>query len=145
MSELTRSTVDKLAEDLNEGDLAHRLRETLAGLEQRLVANPADYRLKERLRLLVAQLGDDLRMLRESRSGRTPSPPPAEGRPFQSRPDAAPDVIGRQLATLAEGTRMLIEEGELHGSALIPAGELGMLTQTQQLASMVLNAQAAEE
>ncbi|HEX5938758.1 MAG TPA: hypothetical protein VFZ12_00185 [Dehalococcoidia bacterium] len=141
----TREQVDELARDAGESELARRFVETLSRLSARLAKPDLDSQAtRELIRALVARLGDDLRMLRESWSGRMPSPPPPEGRPLQSRPDAPLSLLCRQLEAIAEGARVLIAETPRQGSASIVDAGLGPLTQAQHLAAMTLRVQEVD-
>lgn len=140
---LSREEVDALADGATAVDLARHLVLALQQLDLNLASSTSDRpETKDHIRALVAQLSDDLRMLRESRSGRIPSLPPAEGRPRQSRPDAPLAVLRRQLEAVSEGMRMLMEEGREQGSALIPDAALGELTPARHLAAMLLRVRA---
>ena len=147
MSEaLRREEIDALAADGTLNDLGRRLIIQLQDLAQRLEGDGlSGDSAREIVRPLIAQLGDDLRMLRESRAGRTPTPAPSEGRPLQSRPDVPLDVLQRQLEALAEGVRMVVEEAPALGSAPIPDPEYGALMPQQHLAAMVLRARMASD
>ncbi|MPZ22463.1 MAG: hypothetical protein GEU28_02740 [Dehalococcoidia bacterium] len=140
---IARDEVERLAAGASEGDLAREVASALRDVESRL-GSPVAERPETRsaARDLIARFGDDLRMLREARSGRAPSPPPAEGRPLQSRPDAPVAILARQVAALAEGLRMLMEEGQAGGTNPIPDAELGDLTHAQHLAAMLIRARA---
>jgi hypothetical protein len=143
--EPTREEVDAVAAGSNATELARQFVTVLNQLSGRL-ADPAldSPPTCTLVRTLIARLGDDLRMLRESWSGRLPSPPPAEGRPLQSRPDAPLSLLRRQAEAIAEGARMLVQETPNQGSASIPDSSLGPLTQSQHLAAMTLRVQALE-
>lgn len=145
ISHPTREQVDELAAGLEPAELGGNF----VGSLSRLAAALSDPKLdsapaRETIRALIAQLGDDLRMLRESWNGRIPTPPPPEGRPLQSRPDAPLSLLQRQAETIAEGARMLVEESRNQGSAAIPDSSLGPLSQAQHLAAMTLRVQAIE-
>lgn len=141
---LRRDEVDALADGATTVDLARHVVLALQQLDLNLAGSASDRpEVKDAIRALVARLSDDLRMLRESRSGRIPSLPPTEGRPLQSRPDAPLAVLRRQLEAVSEGIRMLMEEGREQGSAAIPDRDLGELTPARHLAAMLLRVRAA--
>ncbi|MEX2237270.1 MAG: hypothetical protein WEB00_07025 [Dehalococcoidia bacterium] len=143
MKSLTREAVEEAAAGAADKDLGRHLLLALGEVQLGLgKAEEVPGEVREGARNLVAQLGDDLRMLRESWSGRMPTAPPSEGRPRQSRPDAGLELLGRQLEALAEGTRILLEESPRQGSASIPDPDLGSLTQGQHLAAMLLRVRA---
>ena len=142
--EPSRREVDDAASGRSESELAEQFVSSLSVLARALDDARLDTpRAHQELRRLIARLGDDLRMLRESWHGRMPTPPPPEGRPLQSRPDAPLSVLQRQAEAIAEGARMLVEESRSQGSEAIPDETLGSLTQAQHLAAMTLRVEAA--
>jgi hypothetical protein len=139
----SRAEVDEAAAAASEVDLAKRFIRTLNQLAHGLDDLPDTDVTRSEVRHLIARLGDDLRMLRESWHGRVPTPPPPEGRPLQSRPDASLSVLQRQAEAIAEGTRMLVDESRSRGKATIPDETLGSLSQAQHLAAMTMRVEAA--
>jgi hypothetical protein len=139
----SRAEVDEAAAAASEVDLAKRFIRTLNQLAHGLDDLPDTDVTRSEVRQLIARLGDDLRMLRESWHGRVPTPPPPEGRPLQSRPDASLSVLQRQAEAIAEGTRMLVDESRSRGKATIPDETLGSLSQAQHLAAMTMRVEAA--
>jgi hypothetical protein len=140
----SRAEVDEAAAAASEVDLAKRFIRTLNQLAHGLDDLPDTDVTRSEVRHLIARLGDDLRMLRESWHGRVPTPPPPEGRPLQSRPDASLSVLQRQAEAIAEGTRMLVDESRSRGKATIPDETLGSLSQAQHLAAMTMRVEAAQ-
>jgi hypothetical protein len=140
----SRAEVDEAAAAASEGDQAKRFIRTLNQLAHGLDDLPDTDVTRSEVRQLIARLGDDLRMLRESWHGRVPTPPPPEGRPLQSRPDASLSVLQRQAEAIAEGTRMLVDESRSRGKATIPDETLGSLSQAQHLAAMTMRVEAAQ-
>jgi hypothetical protein len=140
----SRAEVDEAAAAASEVDLAKRFIRTLNQLAHGLDDLPDTDVTRSEVRQLIARLGDDLRMLRESWHGRVPTPPPPEGRPLQSRPDASLSVLQRQAEAIAEGTRMLVDESRSRGKATIPDETLGSLSQAQHLAAMTMRVEAAQ-
>lgn len=143
--EPSRAQVEEAAAGQSASELARQFVASLNALAGALDDRRMDNEeARLQVRLLIARLGDDLRMLRESWHGRMPTPPPPEGRPLQSRPDAPLSVLQRQAEAIAEGARMLVEESNNQGSAAIPDETLGPLTQVEHLSAMTLRVQAAQ-